>query len=94
MARQIRVSEEVYAMLWCLKPSPSTSFNDVIQELIDDVCPFLPQEIKKIQLLEDENPKLAGEELDKLHKITYENYTIDRLLRKKEREGYGKDGYY
>ena len=52
--------------------------------MIADVCPFLPPEIKRIQRLEKENPKLAGSELDKLHRITYENYTLERIRRKKE----------
>jgi predicted CopG family antitoxin len=96
MSRQMKISEEVYTMLWCLKPFPSTSFNDVISGIIEDVVPFLPIELKRIRELEKENPELAASELEKLQKITFDHYTVDRLLRKKEREDYdyGKDGYY
>lgn len=71
-------------MLWVLKPFPSISFNDVILGLIEDVCPILPLEIRRIRRLHETDPDLANSELDRLQKEIYEDYTIERLLRRKE----------
>ncbi len=83
-------------MLWCLKPYPSTSFNDVILGLVEDCVPYLPVEIQRIQKLERDDPEMAVKELEKLQKIVYQSYTFERLSRKKVREDmdYGKDGFY
>jgi hypothetical protein len=39
MSRLLKVSDEVYEALWILKRYPSTSFNDIIKGLVDQVCP-------------------------------------------------------
>jgi hypothetical protein len=85
MSRQLKISEDVYRMLSVLKPNPSTSFNDIIRDLIDDSCPFLSGELDHITDLEKENPGEADCEIHKLQQ-RIQGYTIDRLFRKKEYE--------
>jgi len=92
---QMRISEDVHTMLSCLRQFESTSFNDVILGLIQDTCPFLPPEVKRIRILEKENPELAASEFERLKKVTYESYTIGRLRRKQELgENYGEDVFW
>lgn len=92
---QMRIYEDVHAMLSCLRQFESTSYSDVILGLIQDVCPFLPAEVKRIKLLEKDDPELAASEFEKLKQVTYENYTISRLQRKKQLgDRYGEEGFW
>jgi len=92
---QMRIYEDVHAMLSCLRQFESTSFSDVILGLIQDVYPYLPAEVKRIKLLEKDDPELAASEFEKLKLVTYENYTLGRLQRKKQLgDNYGEDGFW
>jgi len=86
MSRPLKISDEVYEMLWCLKPFPSTSFNDVILGLIEDICPILPLEIRRIRKLKETDPDSANSDLDELQKHVFEECVVELLIRKKERQ--------
>jgi len=86
MSRSLKISDEVYEMLTCLKLSPSTSFNDFILWLIEDICPILPLEIRRIRKLMVTDPDSAFSDLDSLQKEVFENCVVEMLIRKKERQ--------
>jgi hypothetical protein len=69
--KQIRVSEDVYEMLEFLKQTSSTSFNDLIQTMIEVFCPYLLIELKKLKLLEQQDPQEAFAERILLRKEVY-----------------------
>jgi hypothetical protein len=84
MSRQLRISDDVHEMLSLLKPHPSASYDDVIRDLIDDVCPTLQRAIDNLRLLEKENPRKAAGERLLLQKEVYENVIVERMLRERE----------
>ena len=86
MSRPLKISDEVYEMLTCLKPFPSTSFNDVILWMIEDICPILPLEIRRIRKLKETDPDSADSQLDILQKEVFETCIVEFYIRRKERQ--------
>jgi hypothetical protein len=86
MSRQLKISEDVHFMLSLMKPFPSTSYDDVIRGMIEDACPFLPYELERIRKLEVKDPGEAAYELHELQERILQDYTVERLLRKKEND--------
>ena len=86
MSRQLKISEDVHLMLSLIKPFPSTSYDDVIRGMIEDACPFLPYELERIRKLEVDDPSEAAHELHDLQERILQDYTVERLLRKKEND--------
>ena len=86
MTRQLKISEEVHRMLSILKPFPSSSYDEVIRGLIEDAVPYLPYELKRIRRLEEDDIEEAASEYGDLQQRLLEDYTIERLIRKKEYE--------
>jgi len=84
MSRQLRISDDVHEMLTLLKSHPSASYDDVIRELIDDVCPHLADAIDNLNLLEKENPRKAVGERILLQKEVFEDVVVGRMLRERE----------
>lgn len=95
MSRSLKISEEVYEMLWCIKPFSSMSFNDVILMLIEGEIPVLPIKIRKIRKLNETDPDSANSELDSLKNQIFQDYIVDLLLRIKElrEEALGEEYY-
>ena len=86
MSRQLKISDDVHLMLSLMKPFPSTSYDDVIRGMIEDSCPFLPYELERIRNLELDDPGEAAYQLHDLQEHILQNYTVERLLRKKEHD--------
>jgi hypothetical protein len=84
MSRQLRISDDVHEMLTLLKPHNSTSYDDVIHDLIEDVCPYLPQALENLRLLEQTNPREAAGERLLLQKEIVEDIIVNRMLRERE----------
>jgi hypothetical protein len=84
MSRQLKISEDVHLMLSFMKPFPSTSYDDVIRGMIEDACPFLPHELERIRMLEVDDQSEAAYKLHELQERILQEYTVERLLRKKE----------
>gem|GEM_PF-4023572 len=73
-------------MLSILKPSPSTTYGEVILGLIEDAVPSLPRRYNRIKRLEQKDPRAAAEDWYDLQQEMIEEYTIEHLNRKKENE--------
>jgi hypothetical protein len=86
MSRQLRISEDVHEMLTLLKPHNSTSYDDVIRDLITDVCPYLPGALQDLKLLEQTSAREAAGERLLLQNEIFEDVVVNRLLRKREDE--------
>jgi HD superfamily phosphohydrolase len=86
MTRQLKISENVHTMLSLLKPFPSSSYDEVIRGLIEDAAPYLPYELERIRRLEENDIEEAASEYGDLQQRLLEDYTIERLIRKKEYE--------
>ena len=86
MTRQLKISEDVHTMLSLLKPFPSTSYDEVIRDLIENACPYLPHELERISQLKQEDPSEWAEQLNELQNDLFENYYVDGLLRKREEQ--------
>jgi predicted CopG family antitoxin len=84
MSRQLRISDDVHEMLTLLKPHNSTSYDDIIRDLITDVCPYLPRIIENLRLLEQTNPREAAGERLLLQKEIVEEIIVNRMLRQTE----------
>jgi|SRR5208337_2499556 len=84
MSKQLRISEDVHEMLTLLKPHDSTSYDDVILDLIKDICPSLPDQLQYLALLEQKNPREAAAERYLLKKDIYDNIIVNRMLRQRE----------
>ena len=84
MSRQLRISDETHEMLTLLKPHPSASYDDVIRDLVGDVCPYLQDAIDNLKLLEKENPRQAAGERILLQQRVFEDVVVDRMLRERE----------
>jgi hypothetical protein len=83
--RTLKVTDDVHEMLTLLRPHPSASYDDVIRELIDDVCPYLQAAIDNLRLLEKENPRKAAGERLLLQKEIFEDVIVTRMLRQREK---------
>jgi hypothetical protein len=86
MSRQLRISEDVHEMLSLLKPHNSTSYDDVIRDLIEDVCPYLPGALLDLKVLEQKNPREAAGERLLLQQEIFEDIVVSRMLRRQESE--------
>jgi hypothetical protein len=84
MPRQLKISEDVHAMLTILKPFPSSSYDEVIRNLIEDAVPYLPRELGRIWELEKEDLGFATSEYHDLQQELFENFTVEAIRRKKE----------
>ncbi|MDD1701313.1 MAG: hypothetical protein LUQ04_11070 [Methanoregula sp.] len=80
MSRQLRISDDVHEMLTLLKPHNSTSYDDIIHDLILDVCPYLPSVLANLKLLEQTNPREAAAERLLLQKEIVEEIVVNRML--------------
>jgi predicted CopG family antitoxin len=86
MTKQLKISDELYEMLCLLKPFPSTSFNDLILLMIDEIAPYLSREIATLKKLEEEDPEKAISERKNLQKEVFETTIIDLLSNKRDRD--------
>lgn len=86
MSRQLKVSDDVHLMLHLLKSWSSTTNDEVIRDLIEDACPDLPDRLEQIAHLERDDPSEWAYEMHELQQDILQNYTVDRLLRKRERD--------
>jgi len=73
-------------MLSLLKPHNSTSYDDVIRDLIEDVCPYLPSALLDLKVLEQKNPREAAGERLLLQQEIFEDIVVSRMLRRRESE--------
>jgi len=86
MTRQLKISEDVHMMLSLLKPFSSTSYDEVIRDLIEKACPYLPHELERISQLKQEESSEWDEQLNKLQNDLFENYYVEGLLRKRKEQ--------
>jgi hypothetical protein len=84
MGRQVNLPEDVYGMLWVLKSSPSQTYGEIILGLIEDAVPSLPRRYRRIKRLDQRDPKEADYQLFELQQDMIQEYTIPRLIEKKE----------
>jgi hypothetical protein len=84
MSRQLRISDDTHDMLTLLKPHKSATFDDVIHDLISDVCPSLPDKIENLRRLEKEDPRKAKGEWLILEKEIFEDVIVERMFRERE----------
>jgi predicted CopG family antitoxin len=86
MSRQLRISDDVHEMLSLLKPCDSISYDEVIRDLIHDVCPSLFGALQDLKLLEQKNPREAAGERLLLQQEIFEDVFVPRIDRQRERE--------
>ena len=86
MSRQLKISEDVYQLLLLMKPSPETSFNNVILYLIEGVCPWLHDSFENLKNLEQESPKEAAAERILLQKDIFDEVLVELFHKQHERQ--------
>ena len=86
MTRQLKISEDVHFMLTMLKPFDSTSFDEVIRDLIENACPYLPHKLERLSKYEQDDPDYYYSELNDLKQELFENYYVDGLVRRREEQ--------
>jgi hypothetical protein len=86
MTRQLKISEDVHFMLTLLKPHDSTSYDEVIRELIENACSYLPRRLESLADLEREDEGAYYAEIAELKQDLYEHYYVEGLIRRREEQ--------